>query len=72
MGSSTTAGAPDSILAAQRNVDDRASRQFQTNDRCFHCCRALYGLQTIGARRVCGRSDCLQAALGAADVERAA
>jgi hypothetical protein len=30
---------------------------------CFHCRRDVYGLQAIGAVRVCGRSDCLLAAL---------
>jgi hypothetical protein len=42
-------------------------------DHCFHCGRNLYGVQTIGALRVCGRSDCLAAALAtAAALERKA
>lgn len=30
---------------------------------CFHGGRDVYGLQAIGAVKVCGRSDCLRAAL---------
>jgi hypothetical protein len=37
-----------------------------TADRYFHCGRDLYGLQTLGAVSVCGRSDCLAAALATA------
>jgi hypothetical protein len=31
--------------------------------RCFNCDRQLYGLMTVGAMKVCGRADCLYAAL---------
>ena len=33
---------------------------------CANCRRALYGLQTVGTMKVCGRSDCLRVALAAA------
>jgi hypothetical protein len=65
---------PFPLTSAPESEADKAGSvpESAPAERCFHCGRDVYGLQTIGERRVCGRSDCLRAALAAADLERAA
>lgn len=72
MAPSPPPGATGSDGLGRKSITAHAIAPGEGADRCFHCGRAVYGLQTIGGRRVCGRADCLRAALASVELDQAA